>query len=289
MEDLKARIAFYSVAGMAAGIFLFFAGFRKLWRKRLIQNIPTSRVRSIAMGLVEIYGKAVPDLLLTAPYTKTPCVFFHVIVERLERRHTSRGSSHRWVREFETKTDIPFYLEDETGCVAVDPRGADTELEMRYNVTEGNRRYREYHIADREEIYILGSAKRETGVEEKIHTETEKRVREIIEDPEEKVRLDTNRDMWIDDDEWKAARKKIREEVRGEMAVSAGDKPETFKKVPGLLENVVIGKGENERHYIISSRSEKEMIDSYRRSVFLLIAGGAILTVACLKILLSYK
>lgn len=289
MNDLKARMFFYSIIGIFFGIYLFFAGFRKLRRKRLIQNIPTSKVRSIAMGLVELAGKATPNLLLTAPYTKTRCVFYHVIIERLERRHGRHGSTSRWVKEFEIKTDIPFFLQDDTGSVAVDPRKAETDLPLRYSNIEGNKRYREYNIAEKEDIYVLGTAERVESMEDQIHAEVERRIKDIIESPEEKEKLDNNRDMWIDENEWDEARRKIRREVQEEFGRAETEFRESTRAVPDRLENIVIGKGELEKHFIISNKSEKEIVDAHKYASLLSIIGGALLTLVCLKFVLSYK
>jgi hypothetical protein len=51
--------AVWAVIAVAAGVYLFYRGFRKLQRKRLILNIPTSKVRSASMGLVEVNGHAI--------------------------------------------------------------------------------------------------------------------------------------------------------------------------------------------------------------------------------------
>ena len=51
---------FWSVVGFGGGIFLFFKGLIWLKQKRLIENLPTSKIRSLAMGLVEIFGEVFP-------------------------------------------------------------------------------------------------------------------------------------------------------------------------------------------------------------------------------------
>ena len=43
-----------AVAGTVTGSVLFWRGFRDLALKRLLDNTPTARVRSMAMGLVEV-------------------------------------------------------------------------------------------------------------------------------------------------------------------------------------------------------------------------------------------
>ena len=70
------RLFSYSAIGFFAGLFLFWKGFSWLKQKRLIENIPTSKIRSIAMGLVEIYGEVVPtqEKILKSPFTNKDCV-----------------------------------------------------------------------------------------------------------------------------------------------------------------------------------------------------------------------
>ena len=285
MEDIRARVLIYSIVGIIAGVYLFYKGFRNLWEKRLIENIPTSKVRSIAMGLVELQGTAIPELLLTGPYTKTPCVFYHIIIERLVRH---RNSSN-WVKEFDIKTEIPFFIHDETGSVVIDPRGADTDLPLRYTSIEGNMRYKEYNIMEKEPIYVLGTARRTESLDEKIHREVEERIREITGNPEEKQKLDTNRDMWIDESEWETARKKLQEEVAEEFSKAGEEFTKSEHSVPDSLENVVIGKGELDEHFLLSNKSESEMIEQCRYRAFFFTIGGALLTLICLKIVLSYR
>lgn len=69
----------FLLAGIALGIYGFVNGFKIRSKKRLIANIPTSKVRSIAVGLVEISGKAKPNRdLLESSFTRKPCVFFNM-------------------------------------------------------------------------------------------------------------------------------------------------------------------------------------------------------------------
>ncbi|MBN1445062.1 MAG: hypothetical protein JW957_03020 [Candidatus Omnitrophica bacterium] len=283
MNEIAGRIFGYSIIGFFTGIYLFFKGFSLLWRKRLIQNVPTSKVRSIAMGLVELQGKAIPNILLTAPYTKTLCVFYHIIIERLVRQK----NSSRWVKEFEVKTDIPFFIQDDTGCVVLDPRGAETDLPLRYIRREGNKRYKEYNIIEKEPVYVMGTAKRGDSTGDKIHKEVEKRITEMMENPEEKQKLDVNKDMWIDEKEWETARGNIRKQVSEEFGRAGDEFQKKARLVPEYLKDVIIGKGELDKNFILSNKSEKELIENYKYKVFFYIFGGVVLTLACLGIILS--
>ena len=57
------------------GLLMFYSGLKKLQRDRLIANIPTSKIRSMAMGIVELYGTIQPyEETLTAPFSGKECV-----------------------------------------------------------------------------------------------------------------------------------------------------------------------------------------------------------------------
>lgn len=278
------RVLFWSLIGFFAGVYLFFSGFRKFWVKRLIQNIPTSKIRSIAMGLVEINGIAESRTPLSGPYTKASCVFYHLLEERLVRT----DKTTYWVKELEVKTDIPFFVKDETGSVMIDPIGAEIDLPVRYSRTEGNKRYREWNIMQNETVYVLGTVKVCKGREERIQEEVESRLQEKIDNPEEKIKLDINKDMWIDEEERRLAKEKIIEQVRREFEDIKNTLKQGDYDTPEHFQNKVIGKGELVKHFLISNRSEKELVGSYNYKVFFSIIGGALLSLICLNIYIYY-
>lgn len=282
--NMDMRVLFWSLIGFFAGVYLFFSGFRKFWVKRLIQNIPTSKIRSIAMGLVEINGIAESRTPLSGPYTKASCVFYHLLEERLVRT----DKTTYWVKELEVKTDIPFFVKDETGSVMIDPIGAEIDLPVRYSRTEGNKRYREWNIMQNETVYVLGTVKVCKGREERIQEEVESRLQEKIDNPEEKIKLDINKDMWIDEEERRLAKEKIIEQVRREFEDIKNTLKQGDYDTPEHFQNKVIGKGELVKHFLISNRSEKELVGSYNYKVFFSIIGGALLSLICLNIYIYY-
>src|SRR5438128_5603356 len=95
-----------------------------LQRKRLILNTPSSKVRSAAMGLVEINGLAIGPYTMPAPITAVPCYYYRTMACRWERR----GKSSEWVKVADESLHVPFYLDDNTGRVLVDPRGAEMDI-----------------------------------------------------------------------------------------------------------------------------------------------------------------
>ena len=55
---------------------VFFYGFNRMKRFQLMNDTPTSKIRSMAMGLVEIKGKASAKKYLNAPFSRDECVYY---------------------------------------------------------------------------------------------------------------------------------------------------------------------------------------------------------------------
>lgn len=123
-SGLPAQLYFWLIAGALAGIYLFCHGFFLLQRKRLIMNTPASKIRSAAMGLVEVSGLASGPYTLTAPITGLPCYYHRTLVWQWKRE----GKSSAWVKEADECLHVPFYLEDETGRLLVNPQGAELDI-----------------------------------------------------------------------------------------------------------------------------------------------------------------
>jgi hypothetical protein len=114
----------WAVVGAGVGVYLFFRGFRLLQRKRLIMNTPSSKIRSASMGLVEVSGLAVGPYTLPAPITGVACYFYRTLAWQWKQN----GKSSSWVKAAEESMHVPFYLDDNTGRVLVDPQGADMDI-----------------------------------------------------------------------------------------------------------------------------------------------------------------
>ena len=69
------------------------------------------------MGLVEINGLATGPYTMPAPITAVPCYYYRTMAWRWERR----GKSSEWVKVADESLHVPFYLDDNTGRVPVDP------------------------------------------------------------------------------------------------------------------------------------------------------------------------
>src|SRR5947209_19829284 len=95
-----------------------------LQRKRLILNTPSSKIRSAAMGLVEISGLATGPYTMPAPITAVPCYYYRTMAGRGERR----GKSSEWVKVAHESLHLPFYLDDNTGRALADPPGPEMAI-----------------------------------------------------------------------------------------------------------------------------------------------------------------
>ena len=112
------------VIGLAAGAVYWFWYAFKAWRKnRVIEDTPTSRVRSAAQGYVELSGRGVlpANSANRAPLTGTPCAWWHY---KIEQRGSS-GRSRSWCTIQSDTSAEPFLLDDGTGQCLIDPRGAE--------------------------------------------------------------------------------------------------------------------------------------------------------------------
>jgi hypothetical protein len=114
----------WSLIGFCGGITLFVYGFRLLQRRRLILDTPFSKIRSASLGMVEISGLATGPYTMQAPITGRPCYYFRSLVWEWKQH----GKNKEWVKIAGECMHVPFFLDDNTGHMLIDPRGADLDL-----------------------------------------------------------------------------------------------------------------------------------------------------------------
>lgn len=177
MSD-EGRILGYSIAGLFFGIFIFFKSFGKYKEKKLIENTPTSKVRSIAMGPVEIYGEVIENKsdLITAPFSRKKVAYCKWTIEEYRKS----GKHSKWVTVKRGVIGKYFYLKDKTGSVLVEVKGANVDIPIdneskRVNdkiksfldsqgisyktwIFNKQMRFREYFLEQGDKVYIFGNA-----------------------------------------------------------------------------------------------------------------------------------
>jgi len=133
------EIFIVGVIGLIIGVPLFFAGLITLKKKKLMEIHPTSKIRSLAIGIAEIYGKVVPDKgIMKSPFSNRDCVGAKIIIYQ----HSTKGDKHRsgdWVEVKKLVRGIEFFLQDDTGKVLVDLRGAELDIPVSYEFESGSR------------------------------------------------------------------------------------------------------------------------------------------------------
>jgi hypothetical protein len=177
----------WAAIGVLAGFYLFFRGFRLLARKRLIMDTPSSKIRSASLGLVEVSGLTVGPYTMTAPITAKPCYYYRTVAWQLKQS----GKNKEWEKVAEEILYLPFYLDDGTGRLLVDPRDAEMDLHrdfqqeysnsifsnddfipgnamsflMRHGVgTDKKIRIQEYCIKPKNALFILGTIAENPGI-----------------------------------------------------------------------------------------------------------------------------
>lgn len=169
------------------GLIMFYNSLKNLKIKRLIENVPTSKARSVAMGLAELKGKIESgNKTLTDPFDGRDCVYWHIHIQQ----YVKRGKRRTWVTRHKAKKHVPFYLTDQTGSVLVNMQGANLKNVERDNEYESamffsddippkvedycnkenvklrgwlggkkRMRFRVTYLEPNDDIYIIGSAR----------------------------------------------------------------------------------------------------------------------------------
>ncbi len=269
------------VVGFGAGIFWFFKGFRVYREYRVLADTPEIPIRSIAMGLVEIHGKAKGEKLVNSPVTNTPCHFYKVDVEKYEKDSKGRGS---W-RHYKTDADgVPFYLDDGTGRVLVDARGAEYDLVQTARRETGsgtlglttlfggarNPNPSARQTVNDQELVAYAESLRSKGGSSVLASIGQMALGGLsfgsgVSGCYRFTEYCILQDHWYD--------------VTGTCVENPNPKDEHDR-------NMIL-KGQNEPTFLISWRAEKEIERTLRNRAALYVFGGAALSVACLGILLA--
>ncbi|MEX2352976.1 MAG: GIDE domain-containing protein, partial [Gammaproteobacteria bacterium] len=210
----------------------FIGGFYFLLRKRAIENIPTSKIRSAAQGYLELtgHGQLLEGPQIIAPLTNTPCTWYSFSVQ--ERRRSGKNS--RWVTIEKGISDSLFLLIDDTGKCIIDPEGASvipSVTDTWYGTTprprhgkktgrsflsRGRYRYIEQRMHIGDDLYAIGLYKTVGGADGhfNINDEVIRLLREWKQDSESLLQqYDHNRDGKIDLQEWEAVREAAMNQV----------------------------------------------------------------------------
>src|ERR1017187_7188969 len=131
---------FLPLIGALLALVSLFAAFRDGRRRRLIENLPTSKTSGVFIGLVELTGTAESAGPLASYLAGAACVQYAWTVEEHWSRtvtetytddkghaQTRTRTESGWTRVADGGEVIPFYLRDDCGVILVRPDGAKIE------------------------------------------------------------------------------------------------------------------------------------------------------------------
>jgi len=241
----------FLVFALVAAGFGFYLGFASLRRYRLIEDVPTAKVRSAHQGYVELIGSAemMDGEPIVAPLSNTQCCWYSFSIEE--------KSGKNWRTVERGTSDGLFVLRDDTGECLIDPEGAEVDtvhakswfgngggigggvhmrshdgsahaaggllsgFNLKISVGIGQYRYSEKVILDGDPLYAIGWFK---SLDDSDRAESEDLLtREILrqwkQNPETlRERFDHDRDGSIDIEEWEEARRAARQLAREQLA-----------------------------------------------------------------------
>ncbi|PKM99226.1 MAG: hypothetical protein CVU78_07385 [Elusimicrobia bacterium HGW-Elusimicrobia-2] len=263
-NELKLLIALAAV--LVLSVFMFFWGWELFGIKSMIENIPTSKIRSMPMGIVELKGVSAAKYPLETKLNGINCVFYKYKVEKLTVTGYGKNRRRAWKVIAEGQSITPFYIKDSTGTVLIEPFNCDSILERKYYHSEGYgdgaKRYSEWYVSPGEQLYAIGYAGKSrdvmAGRKEKLLT----RLKEIKASASERAKYDLNGDGNLDDHEWI-------------MAVEGIKKAIALEEGADDLCDVAVS-GRNAEKMLISDKSEKELLSGFALKSFFFIFGGIV-------------
>jgi hypothetical protein len=131
-------VSFFAVAGVLFGIVLIRRGFANLKTRRFVESLPASRIRSMALGPVELNGVIGPGLEMPDPVYQRPCVYYGLTVEHRVLTIEDGSVTHQWITLLDEGSGLrPFWLVDPTAQTLVWAPDAELRYAANHNFTCG--------------------------------------------------------------------------------------------------------------------------------------------------------
>ena len=215
-------------------------GFRALQRRERVRAISPARVRSLAMGTVELSGRIVPCARFVAPYSRVSCAWYRF--ELQEKQQNARGREQFRTIASGGSSDIPFRLDDGTGSVLVQSAGAEIDVDPQKIELNPQERVLEWLLPEGGKFFIVGFAQRRAP-EEDWRRQVSEKLRALKRDPGALARYGIGPDVPDLSDAWERARSEVERQVLKESSARAAERDDVF-----------IG-SDPETPFVISSRS----------------------------------
>ncbi len=272
---LRFQVDLFLLVASVLGVVIFTFKLFRVWKIRhLIEDTPTSRLRSVAAGFVEVSGKITSNKPVISPISGSPCVFFRYFKERLVKS----GRRYRWqlVEVGEGFADN-CVLKDETGEIGINVKNASFYLTNKYTTNtdffdmqyggfaDNKTRYKEEYILDNQMVYVLGTAK---PVSKSISYG--KFLSELKKDKEKMKKFDVDNNGVIDVEEWEEAQKLLKNEYL------------KYKQSKGQAIDLVIDFDRSNGVFIISNEEEGKIVKNLKLAQPLYFVGSLVFLVITL-------
>lgn len=219
--------------GAGIALWFLFLGFGNLRKARVIEDVPTSKIRSAHQGYIELKGICESDDngLQQAPLTGTDCLWWDFKIERYEG-----GKHSHWTTIESDSSEASFRLLDGTGQCTIDPRraqvlpthkqrwtgyerhpGRSRDISLLGRLRRQRYRYTERRIHSDQPLYAIGwfQTLHAPSRQEQHAMETTRLLREWKQDYKQVLdRFDSDRDGEISLQEWERARQAAAAEAR---------------------------------------------------------------------------
>lgn len=279
----------FGASGVATGLYLFFHGFNLLQRKRWIEDTPVTKIAAAAMGQVKVLGKAIGPYTLISPLAGVDCYYYQAV-----------AWDGRSAQDDETPENLanetlfaPFFVEDDTGRIMIDPRRAQLDLPDDWNETArgdsmsectrrflrrhglspfGNTTLSEYSIKPGDSLLVLGTLAENHGLHSMADAkERDSRCTYISREAADLQRLEQIEAMGVPPSQLPS------------RCAPAADDPEF-----DLHPRVVLSAGDGRQPFVLSRQQPQRMIDGLARRSALDVWGGPALALLSLGLVMKW-
>lgn len=149
---------------LAFFVFIFLTFMKPTPAKRFLRlqaSLPTSKIQSLAKGIVEVEGVLVMKNPLFSPVGNEICIGYYYTIEDIDRDSDGKASYRTVHRETQCN---PFSIKDDSGMIDIEPEGIELVLLGETNVSSSNnKRYTETLLKDGQKMLLVGYADAKNG------------------------------------------------------------------------------------------------------------------------------
>lgn len=117
------KLTLMALFAAGSGVYFFARGFQLFGRRRSLGHVPAANVHSASLGPIALSGMATGPHTLNAPITGKACYVYQATVWQ----RTGSGNQ-QWQKAAEETLHLPFFIEDASGQLLVEPFGAELDV-----------------------------------------------------------------------------------------------------------------------------------------------------------------